>query len=397
MRRHSNRNSSYGQSVGNRETPARSSLGINPALQNSRERIRFAVVFDARQATNVRLTAQIPTTGEHVRVVALGTIARRFCMRPIFRFASIALVALVAFASACAVANAANVPGLPSADRLTIPARPAGARELPPSRIRVTADVDWGIPDRRAVAAFRANRQFAFMKSFGRPDFVEHAGQGYYLLGTATTTFGAYANETVYPKQREPGSPNQGGGFLYAPTMFGPGADCIEAVTVVQNQAPQVWAWDWCSANPNPYAVVNVTEKFRKNYIRKMPDGLREYSVETILASDGVTWDMALHNYMTKKWDIIYQTSGTRNSNYGLGQQGWNFFETYTNVNNGISDVCNPFPAAIAADDISLSFDDKTFTAVTSANTRPLQFADFYCAHFTFSTPKADEWQMQSR
>jgi hypothetical protein len=323
-------------------------------------------------------------------------------MRPVFRFAFIVLVAVVAAASSRGAACAAPVTWLPSDDRMTVPARPAGARELPSSRIRVSADVDWGTADRRAVAAFRAIRQLAFVKSFGRSNFVEHAGEGYYLLvnehaGTSTTTFGAYANETVYPNQREPGNPSQNGGFLYAPTMLGPGADCIEAVTVVQNQMPQVWAWDWCSANPNPYAVINVTEKFAKNYIRKMPDSLHEYSVETILASDGVTWDMALYNYTTKKWDIIYQTSGTRNSSYGLGQLGWNFFETYARVNNGISDVCKPFPAAIAADDISLSSDDKSFMPVTAANTQPLQFGNFYCARFAFSTPEADEWRMRSR
>ncbi|MBD5655043.1 MAG: hypothetical protein IAI50_07645, partial [Candidatus Eremiobacteraeota bacterium] len=244
-------------------------------------------------------------------------------------YMSIAVLLLTIGASAAALARSSVA--LATDEVIASPARPASARELPPSRVQLTADITYGAADRSAVASFRASRQFGFMRSFASPQSVVHAGEGYYLLGTSTTTFGAYANETVYPMQREPGSPNSSG-FLYAPTMFGPGADCIEAVTVVQNRAPQVWAWDWCAANPDPYAVIDVDAKFKKNYIRKMPDKLTEYTVETILAADGVTWDMALYNYTAKKWEIIYQTSGKRNANYGLGQQGWNFFETYTNV-----------------------------------------------------------------
>ena len=302
------------------------------------------------------------------------------------------------YASAALVRGAgiATQPNDQGEDVVTFPARPAAARELPPSRIRVHADVDWGVADPRAVAAFRASRMFAFMRAFPNPQTVVHAGQGYYVVGSASATFGAYANHVVYPKQREPGSPNSGGGFLYAPTMFGPGNDCIEATTVVQNADPQVWAWDWCAANPNPYAVVVVNHKFKKNYIRKMPDKLKEFSVETILASDGVTWDMALYNYSTKQWDVIYQTSGPRNPNYGLGQQGWDFFETYTNVvGSGMSDVCTPFPGPIASDQISISFDDQTFTPITASDSQPLQFNSFHCTHFSFSTPAADEWEMQ--
>ncbi len=88
------------------------------------------------------------------------------------------------------------------------------------------------------------------------------------------------------------------------------------------------------------------------------------------------------------------RTLGARNPSYGLGQEGWNFFETYTNVNNNVSDVCNPFPGPINAEDISLSSDGKTFVPITSSDSSPLQFDSFYCSHFQFSTPQADEWMM---
>jgi hypothetical protein len=140
--------------------------------------------------------------------------------------------------------------------------------------------------------------------------------------------------------------------------------------------------------------VVVVDGRFKRNYIRTMTDGLTEFTVETILASDGVTWDMALYNYKTQQWDIIYQTSGSRNPNYGLGEQGWDFFETYTDVENGISDVCNKFPGPIASDEISLSFDDETFTPITSGDSTHLKFNSFYCSRFGFSTPQTYEWEM---
>src|SRR5580704_20283 len=242
--------------------------------------------------------------------------------------------AAVFVAGTCAASTAASLSFDPDdVFEPAFPARPASVRELPPSRVRIHADVTYGIADPHAVAAFKAGRLGIALRSgtFGS-NTVVHAGQGFYLDGTSSDSYGVYANHTVYPKMREPGNPNGGAGFLYAPTFFGPGADCIEAVTVTQNAEPQVWAWDWCAANPNPYAIVNVDKTFKKSYIRLMPDGYPEYTVETILASDGVTWDMNLYNYKTKQWDIIYQTSGARNPNYGLGQQGWNFFETYTNV-----------------------------------------------------------------
>jgi hypothetical protein len=156
---------------------------------------------------------------------------------------------------------------------------------------------------------------------------------------------------------REPGAPFGPPGFLYAPTFFGPGADCIEAVTLTQDTQNQVWAWNWCTRDPTVYAIVKVDRRFKTNYIRLMPDGFPEYTVETILASDGVTWDMVLYNYKTKQWDVIFQVSGPRAAGYGLGDEGWNFFETYATVTNGKANVCKRFAGPIVADQISISFD----------------------------------------
>jgi hypothetical protein len=128
-----------------------------------------------------------------------------------------------------------------------------------------------------------------------------------------------------------------------------------------------------------------------------MPDGYPEFTVETILAADGVTWDMALYDYSSMAWDIIYQTTGPRNSNYGLGQQGWNFFETYTDVTNGKSAVCKKFKGPIAADQISISFDPsgQNFSLITPSNSTNLKFASFNCSHFDFTVPNANwEWAM---
>lgn len=313
-------------------------------------------------------------------------------MRQLFLLCATLATGSIALCASSMPAGARTIV-ISSDDIVTVPARPASARELPPSRVRVAADLTWGVANPRAVAAFRAARLSWLVTGYEGSDSVEHAGEGYYLKGTSSTTYGAYANHVVDPKQREPGDPSSAG-FLYAPTMFGPGADCIEATTVVQDEAPQVWAWDWCSASPDPYAVIVVDGKFKRNYLRRMTDGLKEFSVETILASDGVTWDMALYNYRRSRWDILYQTSGSRNSNYGLGERGWDFFETYTNVSGSVSDVCNKFLEPIAADQIALSFDDQTFTPVTSSDSSPLKFGNFYCSRFDFTTPQTYEWEM---
>jgi hypothetical protein len=245
---------------------------------------------------------------------------------------------------------------------------------------------------------------FGVLRSQGNPPTEEHAGQGYGLTGTASGVLGAYANHTMYPKLREPGDPLENEvGWLYAPTFFGPGADCIEVTTVFQNQIPQVWAWDWCAANPMPYAVVEVNQKFVMNYVRRMPDNLPEYTVETVLGSDGVTWNMVLYNYRKKAWDVVYQTSGARNSSYGLGHAGWNFFETYMYVYNdqtdlngklNVSDICHPFPGPIAAEDISLSSDGKTFVPINSSDSYKAPVNNFYCSQLLFSYPQADAWMM---
>jgi hypothetical protein len=287
---------------------------------------------------------------------------------------------------------------------ITFPAAPATRTQLPRSRVRPNADVTWGQADPRAVAAFRAARMFGALRSHGIPPMEVHAGQGYGLTGTAADTLGAYANHTIYPNMREPGDPLKGEvGWLYAPTFFGPGADCIEVTTVIQNQIPQVWAWDWCAATPNPYAVVEVNQKFVMNYVRRMPDKLPKYTVETVLGSDGVTWSMVLYNYRKKAWDVVYQTSGARNPKYGLGEMGWSFFETYMNVNSSetnanakynVSNICNQFPGPIAAEDISLSSDGQTFVPIDSSDSYPSPVNNFYCSHFLFSYPQADEWMM---
>lgn len=285
---------------------------------------------------------------------------------------------------------------------LQTPARPASIFDLPPSRVARLDVAENGVADPAAVAAFRAMRVGA-LRAFGlSPNAVVHAGQGFYMTGTSTNSFGAYANHSMYAALREPGSPSGGSDFLYAPTMFGPGADCIETVTVFRNNVPQIWAWDWCASSPAPYKVIDVTQKIVNAYVRTMTDGLTEFTVETILAKDGKTWNMALYNYTKKRWDVAYQTSGTRNPNYGLGELGWNFFETYTNVPPGHhSDVCQSFGGSpISADQISISFDrtGKTFTLITPSNSTPLRFSSFHCPKFAFSVPQANwDWQMSYR
>jgi hypothetical protein len=312
--------------------------------------------------------------------------------------------AAVALAICSAAAGAAVLTRVgPDLDNtIAFPAAPASRAQLPSSRVRPNADVTWGQADPRAVAAFRAVRMFDGLRSHGTPPTEVHAGQGYGLTGTPSGTLGAYANHTIYSKMREPGDPlKMEVGWLYAPTFFGPGADCIEVTTVVQNQIPQVWAWDWCAAIPNPYAVVEVDQKFVMNYVRRMPDNLPEYTVETVLGSDGVTWSMVLYNYRKKAWDVVYQTSGARSN--GLGELGWSFFETYMYVNNNqtfvnaknnVSNICNRFPGPIAAEDISLSSDGQTFVPINSSDSYQSPVNDFYCSHFLFSYPQADEWMM---
>ena len=315
--------------------------------------------------------------------------------------------AVVALAICSAAAGAAVLTAVrPELDStITFPAAPATRAQLPSSRVRPNAEVTWGQADPRAVAAFRAYRLFGGLRSLGyRPPMEVHAGQGYGLIGTASGTLGAYANHTIYNKLREPGDPLKNEvGWLYAPTFFGPGADCIEVTTVMQNEMPQIWAWDWCAATPNAYAIVEVNRTFEMNYVRRMPDKLPEYTVETVLGSDGVTWSMVLYNYRKKAWDVVYQTSGARNPTYNLGQTGWSFFETYmtvfsteanANAKYNVSNICNPFPGPIAAEDISLSSDGQTFVPINSSDSYQAPVNNFYCSHLLFSYPQADEWMM---
>ena len=307
--------------------------------------------------------------------------------------AGVALALTACSAAAGAAVRARLAPDI--ANTITFPAPPATRAEVPYSRVRPNADVTWGRADPRAVDAFRAARMFEGLRSHGDAANQVHAGHGYWLFAAGGDTLGAYANHTLYHKMREPGNAIHGEwGWLYAPTFFGPGADCIEAVTVIQDQAPQIWGWDWCGDSSHLARVIDVDRKFVMNYVRRMPDKLPKYTVETILGSDGVTWSMLLHNYRTHHWDVVYQTTGTRDPSYELGDEGWNMFETYTIVNSGVSNVCKPFPGPIVSEDISLTSDGKTFVPITFRDSASLQFNNFDCPQFLFSTPQADEWMM---
>ena len=85
-------------------------------------------------------------------------------MRPTFRscFVTSAVLALAlttggtAYAARAAGPATLARPGATADDAApAFPARPAGARDLPPSRVRITSDVTWGVADPRAVEAFR--------------------------------------------------------------------------------------------------------------------------------------------------------------------------------------------------------------------------------------------------
>jgi hypothetical protein len=225
-----------------------------------------------------------------------------------------------------------------------------------------------------------------------------HAGQGVWISGIQSPT-AFYANHTIYPNVQLLSLDD----FLYAPTGMAP-TGCIEVVTKYgYNAPPQVWAYDWCNnLNQEPGKALDVNADFINKFVRRMPNGLTQYTAETILLADGKTWVAQIFDYGAKKWFPLLYSAGKRSSDldqFTSSHSGWDMFEVYSDLNGpgGVADICATLPGPIAASGISISYDggsQKAFKLVGGTNSSGLTFDQFHCPHLYFSSGNSYDWSM---
>jgi hypothetical protein len=138
------------------------------------------------------------------------------------------------------------------------------------------------------------------------------------------------------------------GDFVYAPTLKPPSSSCIENVTAYQaNQAPQLWAWDWCGTQ-GPAKTLNIDDSFLKTYTQKV-NGRDAYSIQEVQTDAGAnSWTTYLYNVTTKSWESFYTSKGTDNSKLG---HGWDLFEIYANPS---PNYCDNIPSGGAFESSSI-------------------------------------------
>jgi hypothetical protein len=177
---------------------------------------------------------------------------------------------------------------------------------------------------------------------------------------------------------------------VYAPTTYPAPEACIESTTAYEAQpwGLQIWAWDWCSLNPNGKVgkAVDVNAKFLRTYTRAA-NGTRAYLVrveETNVAKN--EWTDYLYNYATKSWNVFYVSSGNADIHEPTG---WDAYETYSKIDKktGRSFMCG-YVAAVGPI-VSEGLRIRTPSGWTLANTTNSFVAsdgDFYCP-LEFSVP----------
>jgi hypothetical protein len=208
----------------------------------------------------------------------------------------------------------------------------------------------------------------------------DYAGHGV-LVRSSDRIRATYADQSVYPDLRFPASSQS---YLYAPTMYGAHNSCIEVVTVYSSDPPAVWAWNWCTkSGPNPARTYLVNVAFILKYVRDLGSGVGEYTVQTSLLPDNMTWVARLFNYSSKEWDEIYRSSGASTSqSHG---NGWDFFEENAQVDSeNQSDYCRLLPPLFESTNVKISFDGKTFTRLDSGTAAILTKNSFTCNRLQF-------------
>ena len=289
----------------------------------------------------------------------------------------------------CAV-TVAFAPAHAAATTFAFPARPASVFDIARGHVLPVPPAyhDFG-PHDLAVRAFRLGRERDQLVTWLTGGAVTYYGEHVHKeieLDHTVPTYGVYSNQTIYPNLREVANPDPNYPLvLFTPTMFGPGTDCIEAVTTyLPMEEPEIWAWDWCRNISNPAVTLEVDQSFMSTYTATMPNGLVEYTVETLLGSDGKTWNMVLYNYVTKSWVTVYQTSGTRTAGgFPFRERGWDMYEMYSPVDEetNVAVGCAPTHSAIGSDGVAISFDrtSQTFTPASPSNARIGRDQHFHC------------------
>ncbi|MFJ4184794.1 hypothetical protein [Kitasatospora sp. NPDC089509] len=128
--------------------------------------------------------------------------------------------------------------------------------------------------------------------------------------------------------------------FLYAPTTKARASSCIELVTVHTQASAQVWAWDWCNADPAQQvgATVDIDSAFLQKYGSTV-NGRSAYTVRIQLTDAGANaWTASLYNVTTGTWDPFFTSQGTDQTTLAYG---WDMFEYYSDQTaSGSVGVC---------------------------------------------------------
>lgn len=179
-----------------------------------------------------------------------------------------------------------------------------------------------------------------------RPDDTVSAddtgGQGGYYLGLSGAVQGdgsiwaaqdAIAPDAAYNVSL-PGPNDSFGNYLYAPTTHGANGNCMETVTEYSDTDGtgtqyNLMIWNFCQSQNGAAQEVQIpmNTDFFDDYVEIYANGDQrpQYSEEVYVDSSG-SWHQLLYNNLLKKYDDVYDLSGTSDVN---NKEGWSLFETH--------------------------------------------------------------------
>jgi hypothetical protein len=177
---------------------------------------------------------------------------------------------------------------------------------------------------------------------------------------------------------------------IYAPTTYPAPEACIESTTAYEAKpfGLEIWAWDWCSSNPNGKVgrAVTVDGKFLRTYTQAL-DGTRAYLVRIEETDPSKNeWTDYLYNYAKKSWNVFYVSSGAADI---AEQTGWDAYETYSKIDKrtGRSFMCADVAAVGPIVSQGLRIRTPSGWKLTNANDSYVgPDGNFYCP-LKFSVP----------
>jgi hypothetical protein len=166
-------------------------------------------------------------------------------------------------------------------------------------------------------------------------DFQNPGQSGVTIVGHAA--YGIYANQSIYPQ----GIGQQPTDQIYAPTMKGPGKDCLE-ITTRYTSFVAISIADFCNPviDSTVFIVTKLVDaKFMSTYTQVYADGIARYTAESFVDATGI-WHAAIFNFAQRAFEELYNTAkdpgqdGSFNTNGNSSQdsvepEGWDIMELH--------------------------------------------------------------------